>query len=221
MGHRALVAHRRPDGTFTLRYAQWGRALGAAIGPKTPLGGPAPPQAQTMSRPTSASSGGTSTSHPSRRAWTHAPSPSARAQPRSPAPSTRATSRWSSSRHPSKPKRISSVRSIRRRWEDLVLVDPDDDPETLRAWYVETKSRLSTRRRRRDALTRVRPGDAPPGAVGASDAVPARRRVLFRRRVIIPSRDDRRRHAGPVHHPPHPRGRPRPSPRTASTGGRW
>lgn len=41
MTHRALVAYRRPDGAFDLRYAHWGTRVGDAIGPATPLGGPA------------------------------------------------------------------------------------------------------------------------------------------------------------------------------------
>lgn len=41
MGHRALVAYRRSDGSYSLHYAHWGRGLGARITADRPFGGPA------------------------------------------------------------------------------------------------------------------------------------------------------------------------------------
>ena len=145
MGHRALVAYRRPDGTFTLRYAQWGRALGAAIGPKTPLGGPAPP--------TGADDVATDLGIERRNEYE---SPLAtRVDPRPIAVGASAAEVLGAvdASHESLVVVSTSLEAEAylvcsldptTMGEDLVLVDPDDDPETLRAWYVETKSLLST-----------------------------------------------------------------------------
>lgn len=47
MGHRALVAYRRADGSIRLHRAQWGADLHRQIGPATPLGGPDPAAPRT------------------------------------------------------------------------------------------------------------------------------------------------------------------------------
>ncbi|SFR98337.1 hypothetical protein SAMN05216559_2015 [Halomicrobium zhouii] len=144
MGHRALVAYRQPDGTFTLRYAHWGERLDAAIGPTSPLGGPAPPS----------DTDDVATDLGVERRNGYEPPVTTRVDPRPLDVGVSAVDVLDAVDGS-----YESLVRVSQSFEataylvcsldptgvgnDLVLVDPDDDPETLRGWYVETRSRLS------------------------------------------------------------------------------
>lgn len=144
MGHRTLVAYRQTDGTFTLRYAHWGRDLATAIGPKTPLGGPAsPPDTATVADHLDVDSHGS-----------YAPLIWTRVDPRPLAEELTAhdvlaavDANYESLVVVSPAYEITTYLvcslELTTHGTDLVLANPDDDPEAVRAWFVETKSRLS------------------------------------------------------------------------------
>jgi len=144
MGHRALVAYRRPDGTFTLRYAHWGDGLAASIGPRAPLGGPASsPDAEAVARDLNVD-----------EARGYESSSATRVDPRPLDVGATATEVLDAVDASYESLVVVSGSFEARTYlvcsldptaveEALVLVDPDDDPGTLRAWYVETASRLS------------------------------------------------------------------------------
>jgi len=144
MGHRALVAYRQPDGTFTLRYAHWGENLSAAIGPTSPLGGSAP----------HSGTDDVATDLGVERRNGYEPPITTRVDPR---PLT--VGATAADVVDAVDVSYESLVVVSRTFEataylvcwldpmgvgsEMVLVEPDDDPETLRGWYVETKSRLS------------------------------------------------------------------------------
>lgn len=144
MGHRSLVAYRRADGTFTIRYAHWGDGLAAAIGPETPLGG-------TAQRP---DVGAVAEDLTVDRRGGYDPAGPTRVDPR-----PLATGATGDDVLDAVDANHESLVVVSRSYEatsylvcsldptgpgsDLVLASPDGDPGPFRTWMVETKSRLS------------------------------------------------------------------------------
>jgi hypothetical protein len=176
MGHRALVAYRQSDETFTLRYAHWGQNLAAAIGPATPLGGLAegPDAAATAERLGVERYDGDDPAVPTRVA----PRPLATGVTAADVlgalgpsyeslvvvpPSFEATTYLVCSLNPD------------GAGADPVLARPADDPESLRSWFVEAKSRLS------EAVAR--------GDLSREVARATLRRALAARAALVPADD--------------------------------
>lgn len=144
MGHRALVAYHQADDTFTLRYAHWGVDLGREITPATPLGGPVErPHARSITDPLDVD-----------RTNGYDSPVTTRVDPR-PLASGVDAGVIVDAVDPT----IESLVVVTPACETvtylvcsldpagggsgLVLARPDDDPDSLRAWFVEAKSRLS------------------------------------------------------------------------------
>lgn len=154
MGHRALVAYRQSDGTFTLRYAHWGENLDAAIGPETPLGGPA--------TGSDADAIADALDIDARDGFD--PPRSTRVDPRPLAEGVTADAvvdavdaSFEGLYVVSPAYEVASylVCSLDPTGSgaDLVFADPDGDADALRSWFVDAKSRLSAAVAR-DALSR-------------------------------------------------------------------
>lgn len=161
MGHRALVAYRQADGTFTLRYAHWGTDLAAHISPETPFGGVAVPGDVVPDLPAVADRLGVD------RRGGYQPPVRTRVDPRplateqSPEAVLDALDATVESLvvvPPSFEARTYLVCSLAldgnaamtdgeqangEDGADLVLARPDGDPVSLRSWFVEAKSDLS------------------------------------------------------------------------------
>ena len=148
MGHRALVASRQDDGTFTVRYAHWGRDLAEHLTDATPLGGPvdAPDASGVLGERGVDPSGGR------RLSGTRVdPTPLVRdADPETVLAALDATFESLVVVSPTGEAETYLVCSLDpatggdpSATGDLVLARPDGDPESLRAWFVEAKSRLS------------------------------------------------------------------------------
>lgn len=144
MGHRALVAYGQSDGTYTLRYAHWGDGLATDIGPETPLGGRTD---RTGGTPLADELGVD-------RVPGYDPPGATRVDPRPLAVAASAEAVVAavdpgtellvvvSERYEATPYLVcwldpTGVGS------DPVFADPVGDPDALRSWFVERKSRLS------------------------------------------------------------------------------
>ena len=188
MSHRALVAYRQTDGTFVVRYAHWGRDIAAAVTPATPLGGFTewPDPAAVADRLDVERRGGAD------------PPVGTRVDPRVLAldvtaedvlaavdatleslvvvsPSYETTTYLVCSLDPSGGATGTGVADGTDGADDTVLARPDGDPESLRSWLVEAKSRLSTA---------VADGDLTPRS--ASEGL---RRALAARATVCPTDD--------------------------------
>ena len=144
MGHRALVAYRQADWTYTVRYAHWGAGLATAITPETPLGGPAnPPDTAALADRVGVDPRGG-----------YDPAVTTRVDPR-PIDTGAAADDVLGAVEPTDESLVVVSPSYdataylvcsldpTTTGTDPVFADPDDDPDDLRAWFVETKSRLS------------------------------------------------------------------------------
>lgn len=176
MGHRALVAYARDDDTFDLHYAHWGRNLASDIIETTPFGGPWDgPDATDVADHFDV----TPRVDASRRQPTRVdPVPFARrvtCEEVLAAVETTIESLVVVS--PTYEKTTYLVCSLDPGTDgtDLVLVRPDDDPEALRTWFVDAKSRLS--------------GAVANGSVTRDAARVRLRRALARRARIYPPDD--------------------------------
>lgn len=144
MGHRALVAYRQPDWTFTLRYAHWGENLASDIGPEAPLGGPVerPDTTPVADRVDVDPRGG------------YGPPVVTRVDPRPLATGATAEEVVDavdagyeslvvvSQCYEATPYLVCSLEPTPT-GTDLAFARPDGDPDSLRSWFVEVKSRIS------------------------------------------------------------------------------
>ncbi len=193
MGHRALVAYREADGTFTLRYAHWGEDLAAHLSPATPFGGFADPDDAAPEPPAVADRLGLD------RRGGYRPPVRTRVDPRPLATGQSAGAVLDALDAgfeslvvvpPSRDARTYLVCSLAldgnaavtngeeadgEQGADLVLARPDGDPESLRSWFVEAKSDLSAA--------------VAAGAVAPGSARTALRRALAARATVRPGDD--------------------------------
>lgn len=148
MGHRALVVYRQPDGTVRLHYCHWGQGLSNHISPATPFGGPADPSdaARFESLLGVEGFGGYDDRFDTRV------DPRPLASDVSPDAVEAALDASFESLvvvSPVYDSRTFLVCSLDTMSEgsdsDVVLAHPDGDPDSLRSWFVEAKSRLAAR----------------------------------------------------------------------------